>query len=517
MQTSEPDAFGDRPAVDKTDDAGARSSRPTVKIGSQRDEDSIVESSAVDEKEDQSATESEHVEPSTVEGSPPGAVGTSDTSPQADAVEDVNVPPDFQLSSVEPDVAASASEPKHLSPDLEAEIEVALGSASLEDLVAAEDSASRADLLETDSRQRAVVLKTYRENVFFSLSGRHEGVAPLKQFPEPPAVGTEMEVVIVQLNEEEGLYELVIPGASVDVGDWSDLTEGVVVEVRITGHNKGGLECEVNSIRGFIPASHISLARVEDFAQFVDQKLLCIVTEANPQRRNLVLSHRAVLERERKEKRESLLNELREGQTREGVVTRIQDFGAFVDLGGIDGLVHVSRLRWDRVNHPSEVLQEGQRIQVKVEKVDRATGRIGLSYRDLQEHPWTNIQSKYQTGTVVSGTVSRIADFGAFVRLEPGIEGLIHISELAHHRVHRVSSIVQEGQSVQVKVLSVDAEAQRMGLSLKALEAVPEANQEETSEEGDPELSRPVVPQRKKPLKGGTNQSSGGQQFGLKW
>jgi small subunit ribosomal protein S1 len=323
-----------------------------------------------------------------------------------------------------------------------------------------------------------------------------------------------MEVVVKGFIADDGLYELFIPGASIDVSDWSDLAEGAVVEARITGANTGGLECMVGSIRGFIPASQIGVFRVEDFADYIGQKLLCVATEVNRKRKNLVLSHRALLEREKEEARRQFLEELEPGQTREGLVRSIQDFGAFVDLGGVDGLVHISQLSWDRVNHPSEVLQEGQKVRVKVEKVNRQTGKIALSYRDLLEHPWSHAEEQFPAGSLVKGPVSRIAKFGAFVKVAPGVEGLIHISELAHYRVRKVGDVVSEGQEVEVKVLSVDAQAQRLALSLKA--ALPEPPPEEMPESHETPPHRASAKQ-KRPLKGGVDRASGGEKFGLKW
>ncbi len=323
-----------------------------------------------------------------------------------------------------------------------------------------------------------------------------------------------LEVVPIRFLADDSLYELNVPGASIQVQDWSDLTEGVVVDARITGHNKGGLECEVHRIRGFMPISQISLYRVENLEPYVGQTLPCVVTEADPDRRNLVLSHRAVLERQQQESREKLLRELEVGQVREGTVRRLQKFGAFVDIGGIDGLVHISQLSWDRITDPHEVLQEGQRIKVRVDKVDPASGKISLSYRDLLEQPWEGADAKFPVGAVLEGTVTKIMDFGAFVRVAAGVEGLVHISELAHQRVHRVNAVVSEGQTVQVKVLSVDPAAQKLGLSIKAVQrAAPEPEGEEEADETLP----PPAPQPQKPLKGGLNRGSGGDQFGLNW
>ena len=370
------------------------------------------------------------------------------------------------------------------------------------------------DELESDQRYPGTVLKIYRESVLFELPGQRNGVVPLKQFEESPEIGAELEVLVTGFSMDEQMYELAVPGASVHVEDWSDLQEGAVVDAKITGHNKGGLECEVNQIRGFIPAREISVFRVEDFSVYVDQKLNCVVKEVNEERRNLVLSHRAILERERAVAREKLMEELAVGQTREGTVARLEKFGAFVDLGGVDGLVHISQLSWDNIRHPDEVLSVGQLIKVRVDKIDRDSGRIGLSYRDLLHQPWDGIEAKYPVGGVVQGVVSKIMDFGAFVKLEPGVEGLVHISELSHKRVNRVSHVVQEGQELDVKVLAVDGDAQKISLSLKA--AMAGATESPDDEADEPvEKHVPQVPLNS--LKGGVERPSGGEQFGLKW
>jgi small subunit ribosomal protein S1 len=189
-------------------------------------------------------------------------------------------------------------------------------------------------------------------------------------------------------------------------------------------------------------------------------------------------------------------------------------------LGGVDGLVHVSQLSWDRVNHPSEVLEVGQKIKVRIEKFDQDTGKVGLSYREVGDNPWQNVETKYSVGARATGKVSRIMDFGAFVKLEPGVEGLIHISELAHGRVFRTSDVLSEGQEVEVKIMSVDKEKQRIGLSLKALMAAPiKAGQQKMADEDLPLPADAPKPPRKQhaQLKGGTGGPSGGEKFGLNW
>jgi small subunit ribosomal protein S1 len=398
---------------------------------------------------------------------------------------------------------------------LDAELEAALEDLQMDSLMGTEQPEAE---LEIDSRLKALVTRVHHENVFFSLKGRYEGIASKRQFKTPPEEGAMLEVVITGFKEDEGLYEVTVPGASVAVGDWSDLVEGAIIEARVTGSNTGGLELNVNNIRGFMPASQIDIVRVENFGDYVNQKLQCVVAEVNEGRKKLVLSRRAILEREKNEKKKELLATLATGQSLEGIVTKLMDFGAFVDVGGVEGLVHVSKMSWDRVGHPSEVLQPGQKITVKVEKINPETGKISLSYRDTLENPWSRIDEKYPAGSVVSGTVSRLAQFGAFVKLEPGVEGLVHISELAHHRVIAVKNVLNQGDMVQVKVLSVDPQAQKIGLSLKATQAKPEKpdTKAETEEAAEP-IREAAIKKRDEPLKGGRDKGSGGEQFGLNW
>ena len=237
-------------------------------------------------------------------------------------------------------------------------------------------------------------------------------------------------------------------------------------------------------------------------SQFVNQQLRCIVTEVDPEERNLVVSRRALLEKEREEQRGQTWNELAEGQVRQGIVRSLKDFGAFVDVGGVDGLLHVSEMSWNRVEKASDVVQLGQSLKVVVLKIDREKRKISLGLRQLTPSPWDDISTKYPPGKVVGGKVTRLADFGAFVELEPAIEGLIHISELAPQRVFRAKDIVQVGQEVQVMVLSLDPAQHRISLSLKAALAkapAPAASEEEDEEDYVPEPPRP----RTTPLRGG--------------
>lgn len=407
-----------------------------------------------------------------------------------------------------------------LPPELEMELAAALGGESIDSLLDNTVTAATTTEIPPETRISGRIAKIHGDDVFVDLDSRNQGLLPMKQFGDNfPAEGATVEVVVVRFNPEEGLYDISLPTAAVEIGNWDDVQLGQIVEVNVTGANKGGLECQIAGLRGFMPMGQISMYRVENAEDYVGQRLTAVVTEANRDRRNLVLSHRGVMEREKSENREKLLAELAPGQIREGIVRSLRDFGAFVDLGGIDGLVHVSQLSWDRVNHPSEVLQEGQKIKVKVEKIDRETGKIGLSYRELGENPWDNVATKYYVGARVTGPVTKVMDFGAFVKLEPGVEGLIHISELAHGRVFRTSDVVSQGQEVEVKVLSVDRENQRIGLSLKALLAKPEKEAPKVEDEDlAPPAAAPKAPRKRaENLKGGIGGPSGGGQFGLKW
>ncbi|WP_168564091.1 S1 RNA-binding domain-containing protein [Crateriforma spongiae] len=407
-----------------------------------------------------------------------------------------------------------------LSDDLQAELDMQLADSDIDSILGGgAGMPDRKEPLAEGSRLQGRVLKIHDDSVFIGMGGPDEGVVPFEQFEQEPEIGSSVEVMVRGFNGEDGLYVLTLPGQAVDVSDWADMEEGSVVEATITGHNAGGLECKVGGVRGFIPISQVTEYRVEDLSEFVDQRMICLVTEANERRGNLVLSRRAILEREREEKRKEQLEKLEVGDELKGTVRSIKDFGAFVDLGGLDGLIHISKLSWDRVKHPSEVLEEGQEVQVKLEKVDKATGKISLSYRDLLENPWDTAEATFAAGTVHKGTVTRIANFGCFVRLAAGIEGLVHISELAHHRVSKISAFVSEGDEVEVKVLSFDRDTQKIALSIKAAQtsAADTAKTKPTEEEIEPPREMAVKSRHDGPLKGGNNRDTGGERFGLRW
>ena len=404
-----------------------------------------------------------------------------------------------------------------LSDDIDAEIEAALGDISMDDVVSVTETAKQE--IESGTRVKAPITKIHEDNVFVKLEGQLEGVATLHHFKEAPKEGDMVELIVRSLSSEDGLYELAVPGAAIGASDWEDLNEGDVVEATVTGSNTGGLEASIGALRGFIPASQISRFRVEDFTPYVGKKLTCVAVEVKPEKRRLVLSHRAILDRENEEKRVELMKTLEAGQIREGVVTKLMDFGAFCDLGGVEGLIHISKLSWSRIKHPSEAVKEGEGVRVKVESIDTESNRISLSLRDTMDHPWEKVGDDYSVDEIITGKVTRIADFGAFVQLMPGVEGLVHISELSYKRVAKVSNVISEGQDLEVKILSIDKESQKISLSHKACLTPPpkKVDGKPVVEAADEPARELAVPERAEPLKGGNDRKSGGESIGLKW
>jgi len=350
------------------------------------------------------------------------------------------------------------------------------------------------------------------ENVFIDLGGKSEGVVPLTQFLELnrpiPAKGEEVEVLVERFDPSEGVVRLNLRGAVVEA-NWDNLQVGTPVEARVTKVNKGGLDVDVDGIRGFLPISQIELGRVEDASVYLNQRLKCLVTEANPRLKNLVVSRRALLEREREELREKTWAELAEGQVRQGKVRTVRDFGAFVDLGGVDGLLHVSDMSWVRNKDARAVVSVGQELTVKVLKIDRENRKVSLGLKQLTVSPWDDLAQRLAPGDIVKVKVTKIMDFGAFAEIEPAVEGLIHISELANRRVNRVSDVLKEGDELEVKILSIDPAERKIALSLRqALEvkARAQAEQDQAEDQADDQPDDdppPAKPKPTVPLKGG--------------
>ena len=411
-----------------------------------------------------------------------------------------------------------------LEDDLESDFLAALEGVSVDDLLVGGGPAQAEAPLEPGARIAGTVLNVGPDTAFIDLGGRRQGALKLAGLDGNPAVGEVLQLSVGIFNEEDGLYDVAPANRAVAVEDWSQLAEGMIVTARVTAANKGGLECEVAGLRGFMPASLVSTWRVENLEEMVGQNIEVLVTELVPGARRMLLSRRAVLEKQAADARATMLETLEVGTLFEGIVRSVRDFGAFVDIGnGVEGLVHVSQLSWDRVANPADVLQPGQKISVVVKKIDSQTGKIALSARDTVNSPWKTAAEKYHIGATVRGIVSRIAQFGAFVKLEPGIEGLVHVSELAHRHVRSVADVVKEGESVECRVLTVDPDEQRLSLSIKALATAPAgaaaSGAETVDDEGSADETPPAVPPRRTnvPLKGGLGRKGAGEQFGLKW
>lgn len=379
--------------------------------------------------------------------------------------------------------------------EIAGELEAALGDINQTDMIAGGSSREvRQDA--GGGRKTGKVLAIHGPDVFVDVpGGRGQGVIPMLQFEDtPPQVGDQVEFSIEGFDAANGVLLLSRKWAAVQA-DWSTITEGMIVEARVTASNKGGLTVEVNGIRGFLPVSQIDLYRVEQPDQFINQRLDCLVTEANQAERNLVVSRRALLEKQREENKEKLWAALDVGQIREGIVRNVKDFGAFVDLGGVDGFLHVSEISWQRQQSAAQFLQPGQKVQVAVIKIDRDTRKVGLSLKQLEGNPWNDIQDRFPVGSVVTGKVTRTADFGAFVELEPGLEGLVHVSELSGKRVWRVTDVAKEGQEVTVKVMAIDPENRRISLSIR--QAIPKVEPKPAEDDEVDETSEtPAKPER---------------------
>src|SRR5262245_18068962 len=307
------------------------------------------------------------------------------------------------------DLTARGPKLRDLDAEIEAELQEALGGVSEKDLLPEQQKREKPVPGQRPSnRIQGKVLRVHGPDVFVDLpGGRSQGVLPLMQFPDgPPAPGTEVEISIERYDNSEGLLILTRHGAARDV-DWSTVSNGMIVEARVTEVNNGGLSVEVNAIRGFMAMGQIDIYRVDRTEEYVNQRLKCQITEVDPDSRNLVVSRRALLEAQREELREKLWAETAEGKIYEGIVRSVRPFGAFVDIGGADGLLHVSEMSWTRVADPASVVQPGQRVKVIVLKVDRETRKLSLGLKQLQASPWDNVETKYPPGLVVEGKVTR--------------------------------------------------------------------------------------------------------------
>ncbi|MEA2171098.1 MAG: small subunit ribosomal protein [Solirubrobacteraceae bacterium] len=324
------------------------------------------------------------------------------------------------------------------------------------------------------------VVRIDKDEVLVDIGYKSEGVIPSHELSIRKSVnpadevelGEEVDALVLTKEDQDGRLILSKKRARFErawrrieaAADTGTPVEGMVIEVV-----KGGLIIDLG-VRGFLPASLVDIRRVPDLDQYMGQPIECKVIELNRSRNNVVLSRRAVLEEERKEQRQQILDRLQPGLIIEGQISNIVDFGAFVDLDGIDGLIHISELSWSHVNHPSEILNIGDTVQVKVLDIDRDRQRISLGLKQTQEDPWQRVMDTYSVGDELEGAVTKVVAFGAFVEILEGVEGLVHISELAPHHVENPREVVSPGDEVKVKILEIDSERRRLSLSVKRVE-----------------------------------------------
>ena len=354
------------------------------------------------------------------------------------------------------------------------------------------------------------VVRIDHDEVLVDIGYKSEGVIPANELSirksvdphDEVTLGEEVDALVLTKEDQDGRLIMSKKRARFEkawrrieaAAESGEPVEGTVIEVV-----KGGLIIDLG-VRGFLPASLVDIRRVPNLDEYMGTQIECKVIELNRSRNNVVLSRRAVLEEERKEVRQQILDRLQPGLVVEGQISNIVDFGAFVDLDGIDGLIHISELSWSHVNHPSEVLEIGDTVQVKVLDIDRDRQRISLGLKQTQEDPWQRIVNTYNIGDELAGTVTKVVTFGAFVEILDGVEGLVHISELAPHHVENPREIVQPGDELRVKILEIDSERRRLSLSAKRVEGQvlpvrriePEPGEDGEDAEGETEASAAI-------------------------
>lgn len=339
--------------------------------------------------------------------------------------------------------------------------------------------------------------------ILVSVGTKSEGIINGREYEAIPAeelaelhVGQEVPVFVINPEDSSGNVVLSYVRAREEMS-WKD-ADGLMdskesFHSKIVGYNKGGLIVPVGGLRGFVPASQVSLSRrvamtgdtpEQRWSKMIGEEIDVCVIEVDRERRRLILSERQASTETRESIKERVIDDLHEGEIRTGRVTSLAEFGAFVNISGADGLVHLSEISWDRIQHPSEVLKVGQEVKVKVISIDRDKKRIGLSIRQLLEDPWSSRAAKYQVGQLIEGTITRLTKFGAFARIEDDIEGLIHISEIHDKRIEHPKEVLKEGDVVTLRVIKVDPDNHRIGLSLRRVESMAYADMDWESLEG---------------------------------
>jgi small subunit ribosomal protein S1 len=372
-----------------------------------------------------------------------------------------------------------------------------------------------------------VIVRIDPEEILVDIGLKSEGVLSTKELPttgygsfEELKVGDEVLVYVMQPETPEGHAIVSLKRARME-RQWRIAQEqyerGDLLEAKVIDFNKGGLIVDLDGIRGFVPISQILNLKREDTADsaetnaklqaMVGRTLQLKIIEINRNRNRLILSERLAVQEWRTKRREELLNELQVGEVRKGTVSNLANFGAFIDLGGADGLVHISQLAWSRVNHPSEVLHIGQEVEVQVLGVDKEKKKIALSIKRAEVDPWTTVEQRYQVGQIVKGIITKIAPFGAFARIEDGVEGLIHLSELLPGQDPKTA--LHEGQELALRILRIESDRRRLGLSVRqAVEPTAPEPGEDVAQPAEALPTEEAAPQAERPAENGTARES---------
>ena len=379
--------------------------------------------------------------------------------------------------SQSPPVADEAFPPMQASQsmqEIDREVEEAFASMAPQDLAALRGEAATDDVLLPGTGLVGTVVAVSDDDVFLEFGAKSQGVLPRSQFGKKEALetGRRVDVVVERFDPESSIYIVNREGA-LQRATWTNLMTGMIVRGRVTGVIKGGLEVNVNGIRAFMPASQADAAPMRDISLLLNQTVQCEVIEVDRRGKNVLVSRRKLIEREAAAARAALKAELEVGQIRHGVVGTITEYGAFIDLGGVDGLAHIRDLSWSSVDKVTDVLSPGQEVDVQILRIDRERDRIALGIKQIQPDPWAEVPEKYPLGTTQQVRIIRLADFGAFAELEAGVEGLIPISEMSWSRVNKTSDAVSVGDVTGAVVIRVEPEKRRLALSLKQAQADP--------------------------------------------
>ena len=355
---------------------------------------------------------------------------------------------------------------------LDNEIDAALSGLSEDDLYGDKAQTAKPAPSGGDKQvRRGKIVQIDKDDIFVDFGGKSQGIVSRLQFleSEEPTVGQELDFLVDRYDAREGLLMLSRRGAMAQGATWENLEVGQVVEGTVSAVNKGGLELDVRGMRAFMPSGQVELFHVPDFTDYIGQKIKAEVMQFDARAKNLVLSRRNILEREKEEAKEKLMKELAEGQIRRGTVRNVMDFGAFVDLGSVDGLLHVSELTFKRGRHnATDLIKVGEVLDVKILKIDKETGKLSLSLKQARGvDPWADVDTKYAVGSTITGRVTKVEAFGAFIEVEEGVEGLLPVSEISWQRIRHPSDVLKEGDTIKLVVLSVDAVGRRLSFSLK--------------------------------------------------